>query len=75
MTINAKTDDELIAIVRCLDRISAPLADRFDGDDEDIVILMKEMGLKQTIVDKLLIAGLVLRECVSRGIKIGNPNH
>lgn len=72
--INTMTDEELIAIIRATDMTAKPIDQRFEGDDTSIVELMNEMGLKQTIVDKLLINGLVLREAVNRGLQISNPN-
>lgn len=72
--ISALSDDELISIVAAVDRISRPLDQRFEGDDDQIVELMNKMGLKQNIVDKLLIAGLVMRECLHRGIRIPHGN-
>jgi hypothetical protein len=72
--ITALSDDELRTVVTAVDRVGRPLDQRFEGDDTPIVELMTKMGLKQTIVDKLLIAGLVMRECLHRGIQIPHGN-
>lgn len=72
--ITALSDDELRTVVTAVDRVGRPLDQRFEGDDAPIVELMTKMGLKQTIVDKLLIAGLVMRECLHRGIQIPHGN-
>lgn len=68
------SDDELRRVVTAIDRVSRPLDQRFEGDDEPIVQLMIKMGLTQNIVDKLLINGLVMRECLHRGIQIPHGN-
>lgn len=67
-------DDELLEIIRATDMLAKPLDQRFDGDDKGIVELMNAMGLKQAVVDKMLINGLVLREAVSRGLQVSHPN-
>jgi len=72
--ISAMSDDELRSVVTAVDRVSRPLDQRFEGDDDQIVELMNKMGLSQSIVDKLLIAGLVMRECLHRGIQIPHGN-
>ena len=72
--IAALSDDELRTVVTAVDRIGRPLEQRFEGDDTRIVELMTKMGLSQSIVDKLLIAGLVMRECLHRGIHIPHGN-
>lgn len=68
------TDEHLIRVVTALDRATKPLAQRFEGDDTDLVELMTSLGLKQDLVGKLLITGEVLRECAHRGIQIPRPN-
>lgn len=68
------SDEQLIDVVQAIDRVSKPLPERFEGDDAPIVELMSQLGLKQTIVDKLLITGEVLRECAHRGLQIPRPN-
>ncbi len=68
------SDDELRRVVTAVDRVARPLDQRFEGDDEPIVELMTRMGLSQSIVDKLLITGLVMRECLHRGIQIPHGN-
>ena len=72
--ITALSDDELRTVVTAVDRVGRPLEQRFEGDDTPIVELMTKMGLSQSIVDKLLIAGLVMRECLHRGIQIPHGN-
>lgn len=68
------SDDELLEVVQGVDRMSKPLNQRFEGDDAPIVNLMTRLGLNQTVVDKLLVQGAVLRECAHRGLKIPRPN-
>lgn len=72
--ISAMSEDELRAVVTALDRIGKPLAQRFLGDDTPIVELMVKMGLPTTLVEKHLIGGLVMRECLHRGIQIPHGN-
>lgn len=72
--ITAMSDDELRGVVTALDRVGRSLDQRFEGDDAAIVELMTRMGLSQNIVDKHLIAGLVMRECLHRGIHIPHGN-
>lgn len=72
--IAAMSDDELRRVVTALDRVGRPLDQRFEGDDTPIVELMAKMGLSQNIVDKHLIAGLAMRECLHRGIHIPHGN-
>lgn len=68
------SDERIIEIVRAADSLHKPLKDRFDGDDAAIVALMTELKVPQTVADKLLITGQVLRECASRGLQIPYPN-
>ena len=68
------SDERLMSVVSAIDRVSKPLDQRFEGDDEVIVELMAELGLKQDLVGKLLITGEVLRECAHRGLQIPRPN-
>lgn len=68
------TDQQLLDIVRAMDHVARPLDRRFEGDDDPIVELMKSMNLTQGLVDKLLITGEVLRECVSRGLQLPRGN-
>ena len=68
------TDEELLAVVRAMDNVAQPLNRRFEGDDDAITALMKSLNLNQTVVDKLLVTGEVLRECVSRGLHIPRGN-
>lgn len=72
--IAAMSDDELRRVVTAVDRIGRPLSQRFEGDDAPIVELMRKMSLPTTIVEKQLIAGLVMRECLHRGIQIPHGN-
>ncbi len=67
-------DDRLISVVKATDMLDKPLAYRFDGDDKALTDLMSELGLQQTVADKLLIAGQVLRECAHRGLQIPRSN-
>lgn len=68
------TDEQLLEVVRAMDNVARPLERRFEGDDGPIVDLMKSLNLTQNIVDKLLVTGEVLRECVNRGIQIPRGN-
>lgn len=68
------TDEQLLDAVRAMDNVARPLDRRFEGDDDPIVNLMKSLNLTQNIVDKLLVTGEVLRECVNRGIQIPRGN-
>ncbi len=68
------TDEQLLDVVRAMDNVARPLDRRFEGDDDPIVNLMKTLNLTQNIVDKLLVTGEVLRECVNRGIQIPRGN-
>ncbi len=68
------TDEELLSVVQSIDRVSKPLAQRFEGDDEPIVNLIDRLGLKQDIATKMLINGEVMRECLHRGLHIPRPN-
>jgi hypothetical protein len=68
------TDEQLLEVVRAMDNVARPMDRRFEGDDDPIVDLMKSLNLNQTVVDKLLVTGEVLRECVNRGIQIPRGN-
>lgn len=57
-------------VVKSVDSLQRPMNQRFEGDDFAIVTLMIELGLKQDIVLKLMVAQVVLRECASRGLRI-----
>lgn len=71
---SALSDDRILRIVRAMDCVSKPLRDRFEGDDDAVVEVMNELGLNQTLADKLLVTGEVLRECAHRGLQIPRPN-
>jgi len=68
------SDQQLLDIVRVTDILAQPMDRRFEGDDKAITELMTDLKLNQTVVDKLLIAGEVLRECVSRGLQLPRGN-
>lgn len=68
--ISALDDAAILSLVASLDRLERPIARRFEGDDADIVALMTTLGLHQTLADKLLIGGLILREAVHRGLTL-----
>jgi hypothetical protein len=68
------SDEELLEVVQGVDRMAKPLHQRFEGDDTPIVNLMTRLGLNQTVVDKLLVQGAVLREVAHRGLHIPRPN-
>jgi hypothetical protein len=68
------TNEELLEVVQSMDRVSKPLPQRMEGDDAAIVNLMNRLNLNQTLVDKLLVQGEVLRECAHRGLQIPRPN-
>ena len=68
--ISLLSNGELISLIQCMDRLDLPMSRRFEGDDEQIVKLMSTLDLKQTLVDKLLIGGLLMREALHRGLAI-----
>lgn len=74
MIIESKTDIQLIELIKSADRLALPMSRRFEGDDDDIVALMTEMGLTQGLVHKLLIQTLVMREALARGLHIPRGN-
>ena len=70
IVISLLSNTEIITLIQCMDRLDLPMSRRFEGDDEQIVKLMNDLGLKQTLVDKLLLGGLVMREALHRGLVV-----
>ena len=68
------SDMQLIETVQSMDRVRRPLDQRFEGDDAPIEELLITLGLAQNIVNKLLVEGVVLRECSHRGLHIPGSN-
>lgn len=64
------SDEDLIAAVAENDRYRLPVERRFAGDTPIIDALMQELELPGMIVNKLLIASLVFREALVRGLQI-----
>lgn len=68
------TDEALIHLIKSADCMDLPLARRFDGDDYAMCAFMEKHGFKQTVVDKLLIKGALMREALHRGLHIPGNN-
>jgi hypothetical protein len=65
---------ELIELIRVADVLALPLERRSEGDDTALVQLMDRLGLKQTVVDKMLIIGELLREALHRNLYLPRRN-
>lgn len=68
------TDGMLETLIRSSDLMDLPMDRRFEGDTDAIDEFMRENGLKQTVVDKLLIKGALMREALHRGLHIPSYN-
>lgn len=64
------SDEKIIELIHIHDRLHLPINRRFDGDDSALNLLMDEMNIPRTLVEKLLILGLVMRESISRGLTV-----
>jgi hypothetical protein len=68
------SDQEIIDILRALDRINNPMERRMEGDDDAIVTLMNKLKVPQTLAEKFIIGYAVAREAASRGLQVSRPN-
>lgn len=72
--VGAMGNAELIELIRVSDVLALPLERRYAGDDTALVAFMDSLGLKQTVVDKMLIVGELLREALHRNLYLPRRN-
>ena len=68
------TDAGLIAVITAFDRQALPMHRRFDGDDDALREAMTIAGHRQMAANMALIAGLAMREALTRGLTIPVSN-
>jgi len=64
------TDDALVAVVQSMDRQGLPLSRRFEGDDQPLREVMVVLGFRAEVGFMDLIAGMAMREALTRGLTI-----
>lgn len=68
--IKGFSDDLLVETIKAGDAYNLPISQRIKGDTDALDNIMPFSGVNNDIVSKFLVLGMLLREAVSRGIKV-----